>query len=210
MSTHICARSLKLLSREGLLSPPPSLAPLTYTADPVYPQVGPDSHKNWGSHGLRGWTSFIICNIHWMIQKLASKNTSNTVFLFSSSLPLAVSKVSLPIRTARQTTHFWSLLGTLMLGGIGGWGNREWQRIRWLDGITDLMDMNVSELRELVMEGRPGVLWFMGLQRVGHDWAIELNCTDVQYHIICKQGQLYFFFSNLDSFYFFFFSDCYS
>ena len=38
-----------------------------------------------------------------------------------------------------------------------------------VDGITDSMDMSLGELRELVMDGRPGVLRFTGLQRVGHD-----------------------------------------
>ena len=67
-----------------------------------------------------------------------------------------------------------SLEKTLMLGGIGCRRRRGRQRMRWLNGITDSMDMSLNNGRQW-WTGRPGVLRFMGSQRVGHNWATELK-----------------------------------
>ena len=62
-----------------------------------------------------------------------------------------------------------SLEKTLMLGKIEGRRRRGQQRVRWLYGIIDSMDMGLGGLQELVMDRRPGVLQFMASQRVGHN-----------------------------------------
>ena len=73
------------------------------------------------------------------------------------------------------TVKNWLTVKDPDAGNDWRWGRRGRQRMRWLDGITDSMDMSWVNSGSWWWTGRPGVVRFMGSQRVGHDWAAELN-----------------------------------
>ena len=73
----------------------------------------------------------------------------------------------------------WLIGKILLLGKIEGRRRRGRQRMRWLDGITDLMDMSLSKHRELVRDREAWHAESIGSQRVGHDWVTKLNSTEL-------------------------------
>ena len=128
--------------------------------------------EHWRVNAFELWCWRRLLRIPWTASR------SNQSILKEISPGCSLARLVLKLKL-QYFGHFMqradSLEKTLMLGKIEGRRRRRWQRMRWLYGITDLMDMSLVNSGSWWWTGRPGVLHFMGSQRVGHDWVTELN-----------------------------------
>ena len=174
-----CDSSMKLeLGKLRIIAATSKLYPL-FPRSPFMPLLFPVMNPTFNSHSLNFqsyhcshycFVSLFSINIFMFLiglnlfeknkQSMLIKNYINFVFYFY--------KCFLYYWCVHNQTSYYRFLKNIYLHLL---------RMGWLHGISDSMDVSLSGLREMVMDREPGVLRFMGLQRVGHDWATELKGT---------------------------------
>ena len=128
--------------------------------------------EHWRIDALVLWCWRRLLRVPWTAER------SNQSILKEISPEYSLEGLMLKLKLQYFDHLMWrtdSFEKTLMLGKIEGRWRREWQRMRWLDGITYSMHMSWVNSGSWWWTGRPGVLQSMRLQRVRHNWVTELN-----------------------------------
>ena len=126
--------------------------------------------EHWRIDAFKLWCWRRLLRIPWTARK------SNQSILKETNPEYSLERLMLKLKLwyfGHLMRRANSLEKILMLGKIEGRRRRGQQRIRWLGGIINSMDMSLSQLREIVKNKKPGMLQSMGSQRVGHNWATE-------------------------------------
>ena len=128
--------------------------------------------KHWKMDAFELWCWRRLLRVPWTARR------STQFILKAVSSEDSLEELMLKLKLQYLGHLMWradSLEKILMLGEIEGRRRRGWQRMRWLDGITNSWTWVWVNSGSWWWTGRPGVLQSMGSQRVGHDWATELN-----------------------------------
>ena len=127
--------------------------------------------ERWGIDAIKLWCWRRFLRVTWRLQgdQTSQSQRKSTLNIHWKVWCWSWSSNTLALQRQRVD----SLEKTLMLGKIEGKRRRGQQRMRWLDDITDSVDMSLSKLQEIVKDRKLGMLQFTGSQRVGHHLATE-------------------------------------
>ena len=153
-------------------------------------------------YGCESWTvkkaerqridAFELCCWERLLRVPWTARRSNQSILKKFSPGISLEGMILKLKLQYFGHLMWrvdSLEKTLMLGGIGGRRNRGRQRMRWLDGITDSMNMSLSELRDLVMAREA---WRAAIHGVAKSWTRRSDWTELNWTLPVPTSLLYF------------------